>query len=1253
MSNSKLTYVRRTAGQRILILDGAMGTSIQKLGLSESDFRGNLFADHPCDLKGNNDILSLTRPDIIEEIHRAFLLAGADIVETNTFNGTAISQRDYHTDHLDYDINKAAAEIARRAADDITRQTPDRPRFVAGILGPTSRTTSISPDVNRPGYRAVTFEDMRRAYYREAEGLIDGGVDFLMVETVFDTLNAKAALFALTQVLDDRSLELPLWISGTITDQSGRTLSGQTTEAFWHSVSHIDLFCAGLNCALGAAALRPYLQELSRVCPTMVSVHPNAGLPNEFGEYDDTPEIMAAQIREFAESGFINIVGGCCGTTPEHISAIAEAVADIAPRKLPTPPSDTRLSGLEPLTIRPDSLFVNIGERTNVAGSIRFKKLIKKGDFEKALDIARQQVENGAQVIDINMDDAMLESKEAMVEFLNILASDPDICRVPFMIDSSRWEVIEAGLRCLQGKGIVNSISLKDGEEQFLEKARLIRHYGAATIVMAFDEQGQADSCQRKVDICTRAYYLLTEQVGFPPQDIVFDPNIFAVGTGIEEHADYAVDYIKACRTIKETLPGTLVSGGVSNLSFSYRGNDTVREAMHSVFLYHAIKAGMDMGIVNPGQLTVYDEIPRKLRDAVEDVILNRHPDATTRLTEIASQTTSAKKSSAKDLSWREKTVEERLSYSLVHGIVEYIERDTLEALKKYAQPIRVIEGPLMDGMSIVGDLFGSGKMFLPQVVKSARAMKKSVAVLEPYLDAEKMESSRAAKGKILLATVKGDVHDIGKNIVGIVLSCNNYDVIDLGVMVPADKILDTAVTEHVDIIGLSGLITPSLDEMIHVASEMQRRKVSLPLLIGGATTSRVHTAVKIAPAYEGVTVHVADASRSVGVVSDLLSEKRRDDFAGEIKQAYHDIRLTRTDNAPARKLLSLEEARANTLTPDWQSYTPVVPKHLGVQAFADVDIAELRNYIDWTPFFIAWELPGRYPRIFEYEHLGNQPRELFDDANRLLDKIIAEKLLTASAVIGLFPANAEGDDIRLYYDNTRHEVLATIHGLRQQKFKAGGKPNVCLSDFVAPTESGVVDYAGAFAVTAGLGADEAANKFAEEQDDYNRIMIKILADRLAEALAERMHHLVRTTYWGYAADEQLTNEDIIAERYTGIRPAPGYPACPDHSEKTTLFDLLKVTEHTGIALTESCAMHPAASVSGWYLAHPDSYYFGVGKIDRDQVVDYAARKNMEVSVVETWLAPILGYEVPVNDTQAASKSDDVKEKSSTLNKQG
>jgi 5-methyltetrahydrofolate--homocysteine methyltransferase len=1226
MLKSRTEILHEIARERILVLDGAMGTMIQSYHLAEEDFRHRPLVDHPKLLKGDNDLLCLTRPDLVTAVHRAYLEAGCDIIETNTFNGTTISQSDYGLEGYVYEINYEAARLACQAADEYTRRSPLQPRFVAGALGPTNRTASLSPDVNRPGFRAVTFDQLRDAYAEQARGLIDGGVDLLLIETVFDTLNGKAALYGVQEQLARSGRDIPIWISGTITDQSGRTLSGQTVEAFWTSISHGDLFCVGLNCALGADMLRPYVEELSRVADTLVSVYPNAGLPNAFGGYDETPDKMATQLAEYASNGFVNIVGGCCGTTPAHVAAIVQAVRRIPPRRIPDRSPYTRLSGLETLVIRPDSLFVNVGERTNVAGSARFAALIRNGQYEEALEVARQQVQNGAQIIDVNMDEAMLDSVSAMVSFLNLIATEPDICRVPIMIDSSRWEVLEAGLKCLQGKGIVNSISLKDGEAEFIRRARLVRRYGAAVIVMAFDEQGQADTVERKQAICQRAYRILTEQLSFPPEDIIFDPNVLAVATGIEQHNDYAVAFLEACRFLRSTLPCCQISGGISNLSFAFRGNNVVREAMHSAFLYHAVKAGMTMGIVNAGQLIVYDDIPKDLLEVVEDVILNRKPDATARLLKFAEGATQPGRKTIGDPEWREGTVEQRLAYALVHGIADYIVEDIEEALRKLQRPFAVIEGPLMAAMNTVGDLFGSGKMFLPQVVKSARVMKKAVAILEPHLLAEKEYGQVSAKGKILLATVKGDVHDIGKNIVGIVLGCNGYEIVDLGVMVPAERILESARAHQVDIIGLSGLITPSLDEMIHVAKEMDRQDFTTPLLIGGATTSRVHTAVKIEPCYRGSTVYVRDASRAVNVVNDLLSAERRDSYGHQVRDEYERVRREHSDRQAASHLLSLDKARGRRVAIDWRGYRPVQPAVLGVKVLRDYPLSELVPYIDWTPFFIAWELPGRYPDIFSNPRLADEAKSLFDDANKLLDRICKEKLLTAHAVIGLFPANAVGDDIEVYTDESRQSVRVLLHHLRQQQEKGADKFNICLADFLAPRESGIADYVGAFAVTTGIGAAALASGLEQAHDDYNSIMVKALADRLAEALTERLHERVRKEFWGYASEERFSGEELIKERYTGIRPAPGYPACPDHTEKKTLFDLLEAHENAGIALTENFAMLPAASVCGWYFAHPQSQYFALGKIDRDQVSDYARRKQIPVEEVEHWLAPQLWY---------------------------
>ena len=1225
--NSRRRELARLFNERILILDGGMGTMIQAYGLQEADYRGDRFADHPAELKGNNDLLSITQPRVIAEIHRAYLEAGADFIETNTFNSTSISMADYAMGDLVFELNRVSAALARQVADEVSAEQPDKPRFVIGVLGPTSKTTSLSPDVNNPGYREVDFDDMRLAYREAAMGLLDGGADMLMVETVFDTLNAKAGLFAIRELLVERGEDVPVMVSGTITDNSGRTLSGQTTEAFWHSLRHADLFSVGLNCALGPDLMRPYVEELAGVADTLVSCHPNAGLPNELGGYDETPAMMAETLGEFAQSGFLNLVGGCCGTTPEHITAIAEAVAALPPRKIPEPKPLLSLSGLEPMTVRPDSLFVNIGERTNVTGSRKFARLIKEDKFEEALDVARQQVESGAQILDVNMDEGLLDSEATMVTFLRLLAGEPDISRVPLMVDSSKWTVIEAGLRCLQGKGIVNSISLKEGEEDFLEKARLIRRYGAAVVVMAFDETGQADSRDRKVEICTRAYHLLTQKVGFPPEDIIFDPNIFAVGTGIEEHGEYAVAFIEACRAIRETLPHCHVSGGVSNISFAFRGNNAVREAMHAAFLYHAVKAGMTMGIVNAGGMPIYDEIPKPLLATVEDVLFNRDAEATERLIDIASNLKDRKKVKKESQAWRNEPVEKRLAHALVKGITEFIETDVEEARLALGRPIAVIEGPLMDGMNVVGDLFGAGKMFLPQVVKSARVMKKAVAYLLPFLEEEKKLAGdmSSTKGKILLATVKGDVHDIGKNIVGVVLSCNNYEVIDLGVMVPAGKILEQAREEQVDMIGLSGLITPSLDEMVHVARELEREGFRIPLLIGGATTSKVHTAVKIVPGYSSPTVYVEDASRGVGVVGRLLGEQVGP-YVEEVKSDYKRIRDNYRRKDSTHAMLSLADMHKHKLQLDWQDYQPTVPNQLGLTVLEDLPLRDLAKYIDWSPFFAVWELAGRFPAILEDDVVGEEARKLFADAQSLLDRIVTEKLLRAQAVVGLFPANTVNhDDIEIYTDRDRKGILGELHHLRQQARKGSGKANFCLADFIAPRP--VEDFLGAFAVTAGHGLDDLVAGFEAQHDDYNAIMAKALADRLAEAAAEYMHEKVRKDLWGYAPDEDLKNEDLIREKYQGIRPAPGYPACPDHTEKWALFQLLDVSGRIGVQLTESCAMTPAASVSGWYFAHPQSFYFGTGKIAQDQVADYARRKGMSLREVERWLQPVLGYE--------------------------
>src|SRR6201988_2170634 len=1223
----RLTQLRAALAQRSLVLDGAMGTMIQSYALDEPDFRGERLRAHPKDLRGNNDLLTLTRPDIISEIRRASLEAGADILETNTFNAQVISQSDYGTEGLVYELNVAAARLAREAADAMTAKTPENPRFVVGVLGPTNQTASLSPDVNDPGFRKVTFAQLAAAYRTQAEALLKGDVDLLMVETIFDTLNCKAALFAVRGVLDETGLDVPLMVSGTITDASGRTLSGQTVEAFWNSVRHADLFTIGLNCALGAAQLRPYVEELSRLANIPVSCHPNAGLPNAFGGYDQTAAEMAALVGEFARSGFVNVVGGCCGSTPAHIRALAAAVAGVPPRALPAVAPICRLSGLEPLNIRPDTLFVNIGERTNVTGSSRFAGLIKAGNYEAALEVARHQVENGAQIIDVNMDEGMLDAVAAMERFLRLVAAEPDIAKVPVMVDSSRWEVLELGLQNLQGKGIVNSISLKEGEAEFLAKARLIRRYGAAVVVMAFDEEGQADSADRKVAICARAYKLLTEQAGFPPEDIIFDPNVFAVATGIEEHNTYAIAYIDATRRIKESLPRALVSGGVSNLSFAFRGSAHVREAMHSAFLYHAIKAGMDMGIVNAAQLAVYEDIPPEVLVLVEDVLFNRRADATERLTALAEQRRESTVAARADAEWRSLPVIERLRHALVEGIMDHVEADVEEARRKAAQPIEVIEGPLMDGMNVVGDLFGAGKMFLPQVVKSARVMKKAVAYLVPFLEAEQRAAGGVRRaGKIVLATVKGDVHDIGKNIVGVVLRCNNYDVIDLGVMVPAQTIIDTARQEGADVIGLSGLIPPSLDEMVRVGKEMTRQGFTLPLLIGGATTSRAHQAVKIAPGYTGPTIHGLDASRGVGVVSQLLSAARRGACLDEVGAEYERLRVEYGSRDAERVILPLAEARRRSLRLDLGRHEPARPCRPRGTALPDCPLEELAPYIDWTPFFQAWELKGSYPAIFEDSTVGEAARKVFADAQALLKRIVAERLVQARAVVGLFPAHAVGDDIEIYTGEDRAKVRAVLRGLRQQFEKGPGRPNLTLSDYVAPKDSGKPDWVGAFAVTAGHGVDAVCAAFERNHDDYSSILAKALADRLTEALAERLHERVRSEFWGYAPEEKNDVASLVAERFRGIRPAPGYPACPDHTEKRTLFDLLDVTGATGITLTGSCAMLPAASVSGWYFAHPEAKYFGLGRIGQDQATDYAARKGMTTEEVERWLAANLAY---------------------------
>ncbi|END2490222.1 TPA: methionine synthase [Vibrio vulnificus] len=1208
--------------QRILLIDGGMGTMIQGYKLQEQDYRGERFADWHSDLKGNNDLLVLTQPQLIKEIHHAYLEAGADILETNTFNATTIAMADYDMESLSEEINFAAAKLAREAADEWTAKNPTKPRYVAGVLGPTNRTCSISPDVNDPGYRNVSFDELVEAYSESTRALIRGGSDLILIETIFDTLNAKACAFAVESVFEELGFALPVMISGTITDASGRTLSGQTTEAFYNSLRHVRPISFGLNCALGPDELRPYVEELSRISETFVSTHPNAGLPNAFGEYDLSPEEMAEHVKEWAQSGFLNLIGGCCGTTPEHIRHMAMAVEGVSPRVLPEIPVACRLSGLEPLTIAKDTLFVNVGERTNVTGSARFKRLIKEELYDEALDVAREQVENGAQIIDINMDEGMLDAEACMVRFLNLCASEPEISKVPIMVDSSKWEVIEAGLKCIQGKGIVNSISLKEGKEKFVEQAKLIRRYGAAVIVMAFDEVGQADTRERKLEICTQAYRILVDEVGFPPEDVIFDPNIFAVATGIDEHNNYAVDFIEAVADIKRDLPHAMISGGVSNVSFSFRGNNYVREAIHAVFLYHCFKNGMDMGIVNAGQLEIYDNVPEKLREAVEDVVLNRRDDATERLLEIAEEyreNAVGKQEDASALEWRTWSVEKRLEHALVKGITEFIVEDTEEARLNATKPLEVIEGPLMDGMNVVGDLFGEGKMFLPQVVKSARVMKQAVAHLEPFINASKQAGS--SNGKILLATVKGDVHDIGKNIVGVVLQCNNYEIIDLGVMVPCEQILKVAKEQQVDIIGLSGLITPSLDEMVHVAKEMERLGFDLPLLIGGATTSKAHTAVKIEQNYSHPVVYVNNASRAVGVCTSLLSDELRPAFVERLQADYELVRDQHNRKKPRTKPVTLEAARANKVAIDWQSYTPPAPSQPGVHVFDDFDVATLRQYIDWTPFFLTWSLVGKYPTIFEHEEVGEEAKRLFEDANEWLDRIEQEGLLKARGMCGLFPAASVGDDIEVYTDESRTQVAKVLHNLRQQTEKPKGA-NYCLSDYVAPKESGKKDWIGAFAVTGGVNERELADQFKAQGDDYNAIMIQAVADRLAEAFAEYLHERVRKEIWGYAADENLSNEELIREKYQGIRPAPGYPACPEHTEKGPLWELLNVEETIGMSLTSSYAMWPGASVSGWYFSHPDSRYFAIAQIQQDQVESYAERKGWDLLEAEKWLGP-------------------------------
>ncbi|MDN2580797.1 methionine synthase [Aquibium sp. ELW1220] len=1228
--------LQAAASERILILDGAMGTEIQGLGLREEHFRGERFERCACHQQGNNDILILTQPKAIEDIHFSYAIAGADIIETNTFSSTHIAQADYGMEEMVYDLNRDGARLARRAAIRAF-QEDGRRRFVAGALGPTNRTASISPDVNNPGYRAVTFDDLRLAYGEQLRGLVDGGADLILIETIFDTLNAKAAIFACGEVFAEKGIDLPIMISGTITDLSGRTLSGQTPTAFWHSVRHARPVSVGLNCALGAAAMRPHIAEISGVADTLTCAYPNAGLPNAFGQYDESPEFMASQVEAFAREGLVNIVGGCCGSTPDHIRAIADAVAKHPPRAVPQIAPLMRLSGLEPFVLTEDIPFVNVGERTNVTGSAKFRKLITAGDYAAGLDVARDQVENGAQIIDVNMDEGLIDSQKAMVEFLNLIAAEPDIAKVPLMIDSSKWEIIEAGLKCVQGKPVVNSISLKEGEEAFLHHARLCQAYGAAVVVMAFDEKGQADTKARKVEISKRAFKLLTEKAGMEAADIIFDPNIFAVATGIEEHDNYGHDFIAATREITTAMPGVHVSGGVSNLSFSFRGNEPVREAMHAVFLYHAIQAGMDMGIVNAGQLAVYETIDPELREACEDVVLNRTPTsggtATENLLDLAERYkgSAGREAREKDLRWRDWPLEKRLEHALVNGITEYIDVDTEEARQAAERPLHVIEGPLMAGMNVVGDLFGAGKMFLPQVVKSARVMKQAVAVLLPYMEAEKLANGgggeRKTAGTVLMATVKGDVHDIGKNIVGVVLACNNYEIIDLGVMVPATKILETARERKVDIIGLSGLITPSLDEMVHVAGEMEREGFDIPLLIGGATTSRVHTAVKIHPRYHrGQAIYVTDASRAVGVVSSLLSPEAKGGYVETVQAEYRKVADAHARSEAEKQRLPLAQARANAHRIDWASYDPPKPSFLGTRVFEAWDLADLARYIDWTPFFQTWELKGRYPKILDDEKQGAAARQLFEDAQAMLAKIIAEGWFAPKAVVGFWPANAVGDDIALFADDSRVENIAKLHTLRQQLPRRDGKANLALSDFVAPKESGKADYIGGFVVTAGIEEVAIAERFERANDDYSSIMVKALADRFAEAFAERMHEMVRKELWGYAPDEAFAPEDLAGEPYRGIRPAPGYPAQPDHTEKATLFSLLEAEARIGVRLTESYAMWPGSSVSGLYLSHPDSFYFGVAKVERDQVEDYARRKRMSVEEMERWLAPVLNY---------------------------
>ena len=1243
--------IRAEAKKRILLLDGATGSLLQQYKLTEKDFRGERFKTFHRDIQGNNDILCLTRPDIIEAVHRAYLEVGSDIIETNTFNATRISQADYEMESLAYEINLAAASIARRIADEFTKANPKKPRFVAGALGPTNKTLSLSPDVNDPGFRAITFDELVEAYIEQIAGLIDGGIDLLLIETIFDTLNCKAAIYAISKYFDDNTDKkpLPVMISGTITDASGRTLSGQTVESFYISIRHCpNLLSVGLNCALGAAEMRPHIEALSKMANILVSAYPNAGLPNEFGEYDQTAEEMVVYIRDYVSSGFVNIIGGCCGTTPNHIKLMARGIEGVKPRKIPKGQNVSMFSGLEPLIIRKGARFINIGERTNVTGSKEFARLIKSGDYTAAVRVAKQQVEGGAQIIDVNMDEGLLDSKQAMVTFLNLIMAEPDIAKLPVMIDSSKFDVIEAGLQCVQGKCIVNSISMKEGEEKFIQQATIVRRYGAAAVVMAFDELGQADTKKRKVEICKRAYDILVHQVGFDPNDIIFDPNIFAVATGIEEHNEYAIHFIEATSEIKKLCPGAKISGGVSNISFSFRGNNKVREAMHSAFLYHAVKAGMDMGIVNAGMIEVYADVDKNLMKLIENVLFNRNNNdnqATEALTAFAEQVKNdGGRAAKKEDAWRELLLEDRITHALVRGLDDYVNIDMEEARQKYPRPLHIIEGPLMDGMNVVGDLFGSGKMFLPQVVKSARVMKKAVAYLTPFIEEEK--SGSYAKGKILMATVKGDVHDIGKNIVGVVLACNNYEIIDIGVMVSADRILQEARKHQVDIIGLSGLITPSLDEMVYVAKEMERTGMKQPLLIGGATTSKTHTAVKIEQQYKGTTVHVLDASRAVAVASSLLNEneKARNEYKQSIRTEYEQVRALRSNRKSSKRYLSLKNARHNKTKMNWESFTPVKPSFLGTKIFTDFNLAELVPFIDWTPFFQSWQLAGKYPAILTDEIVGIEATKLFNDAQVMLKRIVDEKWISAKGVIGFWEANTvNSDDIEINYSllvdsfssestlkpKTNNEQLTTVlHNLRQQNEKAPGQPNFCLSDYIAPKETNKKDYVGGFAVTTGIGIEAWVEKFEKDNDDYNAILLKALADRLAEAFAECMHYKVRTEFWGYVKDEKLSSEELIEEEYIGIRPAPGYPACPDHTEKKTLFKILDAENATGIKLTESYAMYPASSVSGFYFAHPDAKYFGLGQISKDQIEDYADRKNMNIEEVERWLAPVLNYDV-------------------------